>query len=174
MNILNYQEIQTPPDVWSEILKLNPIDENDVFLEPFAGECSLYNQVTNKNKDWCEITRDKDIFNYDFKNSLVSCIYTNPPFKAMIKGKYKNSVYYFLEYFMIHFPKLEKIGFLINAKSFQSITPKRMAKLNSLGFYVCSITLLNCNYWYGLYYFILFDKQQTNKCIKVIEKTFKK
>jgi hypothetical protein len=177
-NTLDYYQIQTKPDVWQKILELNPIAIDEHFMETFAGENSLYNQVPNLKKEWCEITRGKDIFDYDFENSKVTCIYTNPPFKANIPNaknvfKYKNCVYFFLEYFITKFPKLNKIGFLINSKSYQSITPKRMAKLNRLGFYVTSMTMLNCDYWYGLYWFIIFEREPTNKdFIKVIEPTF--
>lgn len=175
-----YQEIQTDPNIWQKLLELNPIDFNEHFMEPFAGENSLYDQVPNSKKEWCEITRGKDIFDYDFKNSQVTCIYTNPPFKANIPDaknifKYKNCVYYFLEYFISKLSKLNKIGFLINSKSYQSITPKRMAKLNRLGFYVTSMTMLNCDYWFGLYWFIVLERNPTNKdFIKVIENTFRK
>lgn len=171
---LKYEEIQTPVDVWQSILDLNPIEEDDIFFEPFCGEGNLYNLITN-TKEWCEITKGKDIFDYDFENSNVTTIYSNPPFKCILpNGKYKNCVYYFFELFMSKLTRLKKIGFLMNAKSFQSITPKRMARLNELGFYVSSITMLNCNYWYGLYYFILFEKQPTNNLIKVIKTTFTK
>lgn len=172
---LAYSEIQTPTDVWAEILRLNPIDNNIIFFEPFAGDGNLLNQVVSNNeKEWCEITKGRDIFDYDFTNSNVEIIYTNPPFKCMINGKYKNCVYYFLEYFMTKLTKLHTIGFLMNAKSFQSITPKRMAKLNRLGFYISNITLLNCSYWYGLYYFVLFERDTVHNCIQVIEHTFTK
>jgi hypothetical protein len=51
---LDYFDIQTPPEVWSELLKLNPIDKEAIFFEPFCGESSLYNQIENE-KYWCEI-----------------------------------------------------------------------------------------------------------------------
>jgi hypothetical protein len=33
---LDYFDIQTPPEVWSEILKLNPVDKEAIFFEPFC------------------------------------------------------------------------------------------------------------------------------------------
>lgn len=174
---LNYLEIQTPSDVWKSILELNPINRDAIFLEPFAGENTLYGLVDTNKKDWCEITKGRNIFNYDFESSDVSCIYTNPPFKSDIpdkKGnfKYKNCVFFFLDLFAKKLPKLNKIGFLINAKSFCSLTPNRLTQLKKNGFEMTAITVLNTNYWFGTYYFVVFERGQTNKLVKVIEKTF--
>jgi hypothetical protein len=173
---LDYLSIQTSKDVWEALLKLNPINEDDYVLEPFAGENSLYDLIQT-NKDWAEITKGRDIFQYDFENSKATVVYTNPPFKCDIpnkKGemKYKNSCYFFLEFFMQKLKKLNKIGFLINAKSFGSLTPNRLTKLKKLGFEITSITVLNLSYWWGTYYFVVFEKEPTNKLVKVISKTF--
>jgi len=174
---LTYEQIQTPKEVWVELLKLNPIDNNnEIFLEPFAGENSLFDLVECTNKDWCEITKGRDIFDYDFENSKVTCIYTNPPYKHSIPNKdgtrkYKNCCYYFLELFMSKLTNLQTIGFIMNMNLFNSLTPKRLAKLKQLGFTISSITLFNCNFWYGLQFFIVFNKR-TNNSYKFIETTF--
>jgi hypothetical protein len=174
---LDYMAIQTNTDVWKKILELNPIPSDAVFFEPFAGENTLFDLIETNNKEWTEITKGRNIFDYDFLNSDVSCIYTNPPFKCDIPNKkgglvYKNSCYFFLEYFMTKFKNLKTIGFLINAKSFCSLTPCRLTKLKKLGFEISSITILNTNYWFGVYYFVVFEKETTNKLVKIIEKTF--
>ena len=67
MGTLNYIDIQTPEAVWIEILQRNPIDKDKstIFLEPFSGEDSLYSLIECE-KEWCEITKGRDIFNYDF------------------------------------------------------------------------------------------------------------
>lgn len=169
----SYDMIQTPIPVWENILELFPINLNDIFFEPFKGDGNLYDLI-NCDKEWCELTLGKDIFDYDFKNSKVTKLYTNPPFKAMITNKpkvgvskYKNCVFYFLEKFITELPLLKEIGFLINAKSFQSFTPKRLTKLNKLGFYIHNVVCLNVQKWYGLYYFILFKKEQNNLFVPI-------
>lgn len=177
--MLDYLDIQTPIPIWDKLLELNPVSSEDVFFEPFSGEGNLFNLIKNDNKEFCEITKCKDIFDYDFESSKVSVVYSNPPFKADIpdkKGnkKYKNCVYYFLEMLMTRLKHLKKIGFLINAKSFCSLTPIRLAKLEKLGFSISNITIINTDVWYGCYYFVCFEKEQTNKPIKIIEKVFKK
>jgi hypothetical protein len=178
MKECSYNDIQTPVEVWEQILNLNPIQDTETFYEPFAGENSLYNLIQTNKKYSTEITKGTDVFDFDKKDE-ITCIYTNPPFKANIPNKkgiksYKNCVYYFLEHFVSLYSNLKTIGFLINAKSFFSLTPKRLHKLELQGFTVSSITLLNCRYWYGIYYFVVFKNNQTNKLIKIIEKTFLK
>lgn len=175
MKECSFEEIQTPAEVWTKLLELHPIEEDDVFYEPMAGLNSLYNQVTNK-KYRSEITEGLDLFDFDKKDE-ITCIYTNPAFKSFIpnaKGEkvYKNAVFYFLEHFVSLYPNLKTIGFLINAKSFIALTPCRLAKLEKKGFTISNITVLNTNYWYSTYYFVVFKKQQTNKPINYIAKTF--
>ena len=177
MNTLSYEEIQTPFDVWFDLLRLNPIDKDAVFFEPFKGLGNLYNQVETNKKYWCEITKGKDVFDFEFKDE-IEIIYTNPPYLCSIpnkKGIFKerNAVYFFMEYFMTNYRNLKKIGFIMNQKCFSSFTPKRLKKLNDLGFTISTMTLFNCNYWFGLQYFVVFDKNE-NTCYKYIEKTFLK
>jgi len=164
----SYEDIQTPIEVWKEILTKFPINENDIFFEPFKGEGNLYNQLTSNKKEYCEIKEDKNIFDYNFVDSKVTTIYTNPPFKCLVpitnkkKGivqwKYKNCVYYFLHLFMTKCTHLHTVGFLINEKSFVSLTPKRLHELTKLGFYIHQIGVLNIQKWFGRYFFVLFKK----------------
>ena len=175
--ILSYEFIQTAIPVWSELLKLNPIDKDVIFLEPFAGQKSLYNQVETTKKYYCEIEEGKDIFDFQHKDD-ITCIITNPPFKANIPNKkgemvYKNAVFFFLDYFTLNYKNLNTLGFLINATSFNALTPYRLTKLAKQGYTVSAITILNTNWWYGTYYYIVFRKDYTNKTdIHIIPKTF--
>ena len=50
---IDWKDIQTPAEVWTKLLDLNPIDPDEVFYEPFRGTGNLFNQVTNK-KYWTE------------------------------------------------------------------------------------------------------------------------
>lgn len=175
MQTLNYYEIQTPSDVWSEILKLNPINPDDCFYEPFKGTGSLYNQITNK-KYWTEITEDKNVFDFDKKDE-VNVIYSNFPFKCLIPNKkgemqYKNAAYFFLEYFIDNYPNLHTLGTLVSSNLFTSMTPFRLNKLKQKGFQIANITVLNTNYWRSTYYFVLFKKFDGEGLMKIIPKTF--
>lgn len=179
MNMCSYEEIQTRQDVWAELLRLNPINKEEIFLEPFLGEASLFKQVDCSIKYWCEIEEDRDIFDFKEKDD-ITCIYTNPPFKSFIPNKngdkeYKNAVFFFLDYFTLNYKNLNTLGFLINATAFNALTPYRLTKLEKQGFTISAMTILNTNYWYGTYYFIVLKKNNTNKTdIHIIPKTFLK
>jgi len=179
MNILSYDFIQTRKDVWTELLRLNPIDKDAIVLEPFAGQKSLYNQVETNKKYYCEIEEKKDIFDFEHKDE-ITCIITNPPFRSFIPNKkgemvYKNAIFFFLDYFTLNYKNLNTLGFLINATGFNALTPYRLAKLAKQGFTISAITILNTNWWYGTYYYIVFRKDYTNKTdIHIIPKTFMK
>ena len=51
-------------------------------------------------------------------------------------------------------------------KCFNSFTPRRLSKLQKLGFTISSITMFNCNFWFGLNLFVVFDKNDNN-CIDI-------
>jgi len=179
MSLLKYEDIQTPKDVWEKLLQLNPVAKDEIFYEPFVGEHTLYNQIDCKTKYWTEITKGKDVFDFDKdKKDEITCIYSNPPFKSWIYNKkkekvYKNSVYYFLDYFITNYPNLNTIGFLINAKSFNALTPFRLSNLSKKGFNISAITILNTAYWFQTYYFVVFQKKEDKRAnIYIIEKTF--
>ena len=178
METCKYKDIQTPVDVWTKLLELNPIGDDEIFYEPFAGDNTLFSQIQTNKKYWSEITKGRDVFDFD-KKELITTIYTNPPFKCFFpnaKGEkvYKNAVFYFLDHFVSSYPSLDRLGFLINATSFTALTPSRLSKLEKKGFIMAALTVLNTNYWYGCFYFVIFERKQTNKEIKInyIEKTF--
>jgi hypothetical protein len=64
----------TPPELAKQIIShYNP---KGICLEPCFGEGAFYNAMPEP-KDWCEITKGRDFFEYDKK---VDWIITNPPF----------------------------------------------------------------------------------------------
>ena len=71
MNTLNYLQIQTPKNVWIELLRLNPIDPNEIFFEPFAGEKSLLDLIDTNKKYWNEIEENKDVFDFKEKTAVT-------------------------------------------------------------------------------------------------------
>ena len=176
--MLSVDFCQTPPQVWTALLEKCPIDKDEVFYEPFKGVGNLYNQVQTNKKYFSEINEGLDaaLFNYETNND-ITVIYTNPPFKCELtnkKGikKIKNCVYYWLEFFMQKCVSLKKIGFLMNTACLQSLTPKRLKKLDELGFSITKIIVLNIQIWFGRYYWVLFEKNQTNKLVEYIADYF--
>jgi hypothetical protein len=163
METCKYKDIQTPVDVWTRVLERYPIGDDEIFYDPFAGEMNLYNQIQTNKKYWSEITKGRDVFDFEYKDE-VTCIYSNFPFKCNIpnkKGelKYKNDGYFLLEHFIDNYPNLKLLGTLVSSNIFNymsSFTQKRLKKLKDKGFTIKSVTCLNCNY------FILFERNTNN------------
>ena len=69
-------KIFTPLNVAKQIIDL--FDLKGKVLDAFMGNGAFYNQYPdNVEKDWCEINKDRDFFEY---NDKVDWIITNPPY----------------------------------------------------------------------------------------------
>jgi hypothetical protein len=173
----SYEEIQTDKTVWTALLEKCPISSEEIFYEPFKGTGNLYDQVDCKKKYWAEITEGHDVFDFEQTNKDITVIYSNPPFKCLIPNKkgiktLKNCCYFFLEYFMLNFVSLKRIGFILNTACFQSLTPKRYKRMEDLGFTVTKLVVFNVQKWYGRYYFIVFERASTNKFVEYLPNYF--
>lgn len=68
----------TPEKVAKQIIALYDLKTGETVLDAFAGENVFYNNYPNYvNKEWCEINKGVDFFDYT-KN--VDWIITNPPY----------------------------------------------------------------------------------------------
>ena len=66
--------VMTPPEIAKMIMKhFNP---SGTILEPARGTGNIYKEMM-KPKDWCEITQERDFFDY---GKRVDWIITNPPY----------------------------------------------------------------------------------------------
>jgi hypothetical protein len=148
----------TPPDVAEELLKDIVFKENDKTLEPCIGDGAFYDLIPYE-KDWAEIDKGRDIFNYKFDMKFTKCI-VNPPYRTNHKkaSDRKNIAMKFI------FKCLELVSeegwFLINSRMLNSITPPRLRKIKDLGFNLCFMRILNIKKWYGRYYWICFSKNK--------------
>lgn len=69
-------KVLTPTNISKMIIDLFEID--GIILDAFMGTGSFYNQYpSHLQKEWCEIEKGKDFFEYDKK---VDWIITNPPY----------------------------------------------------------------------------------------------
>ena len=66
--------VMTPPHIAKMVV--NHYKPTGLVLEPAMGTGNIYRELTNK-KDWCEITKGRDFFDY---NKKVDWIITNPPY----------------------------------------------------------------------------------------------
>jgi hypothetical protein len=150
---------QTPPLLGKDLMQFVPLVAGDSCYEPFAGEGAFYNAFPSfVSSDWSEITRGRDY--KDYKGSY-SVVITNPPFRVPNeKGVLKNAIYPLLLYFAERATKC--IAFLVSEYAFASLTPVRIAKMASFGFFLHSITTCAVKSWKGRYYFLIWMKEPSN------------
>jgi len=155
-----YHLHQTPSKLAKVLIEKIPLEEGDRVLEPFKGEGSFYNNLpTFTINDWCEITEGRD---YRENNNEVDWIITNPPFKLQdSKGKLKNMFYNLVLYYSTRVNK--GISFLGSAYCFNSImNGGRMKELNNNRLYLTKIISCRIKKWFGVYYMMIFMKQDKN------------
>lgn len=159
-----YMFHQTPAELAADLIQFVPLEASDRCYEPFAGENAFYNAFPyfslrgGSLKDWSEITLGKCYKDYDKEYDWVI---TNPPFKIPNdKGILKNAIFPLLLYFAARAKK--GIAFLVSDYAFNSLTPVRIAKMKSLGFYLQSLTICAIKEWRGRYYFMVWTKTPTN------------
>jgi len=146
---------QTPESLAKELIKLVPLEKNDIVYEPFKGEGSFYNNFPEyTNNIWTEITKGRDC--EDFSGGY-DWIITNPPFRKPEGAGRVNAWWYYLD----KFSKIANkgIAFLSNDRCFSTLTPRRIDILNQRGFYLTHINLSSIKKWRGRYYFLIFSKK---------------
>jgi len=146
--------IYTPIELSKNCIETIEINENDFLLDPFFGDGSFFNNFPQKNnKDWCEIEKNKDFFNY---NEKVDWIISNPPFSKLTN-------------ILIKCSEICNKGFgLIMLCT--ALTPKRINLLESKGFFIEKINLFTVKSWFGFpCFFVVFKKN--GKSIFTIKST---
>jgi len=119
----------------------------DKWLDPFKGLGSYYNQFPTDNKDWTEITDNRDFFTYE---EGVDIICSNPPY-SLINEVFTKSV-------SLN-PRV--ISYLIGQGN---LTPKRIEFMNSHGYGLTFLHICKVFQWYGFSYIVQFEKGKDN-CI---------
>lgn len=70
----------TPVKIAKQLCDLLPVGASDNCLDGFAGQDAFYNSFSSTVKDWCEIDRGRDFFDY---NKKVDWIISNPPYSIL-------------------------------------------------------------------------------------------
>lgn len=130
-----------------------PNDPSLKWLDPSKGKGAYYNQFPTDNKDWCEITEDKDFFKY---NQPVDIIVTNPPYSLLNKFIKKS-----IEL------KATTISFLIGLLN---ITPKRIETFEKAGYKMTGIQIMNVYEWFGQSAIVVFTKTDQGKSLIDIDR----
>ena len=131
--------VYTPQKIVDIMIK--DIDINDSILDPCCGKGIFYNSFKNKNKDYCEITENKDFFDF---NEKIDLIYGNPPYSILTK-------------WLEHSFKIcnKKIKYIIGM---YSLTPVRLTLAEKYGFYLTEMILTQVPTWFQRSYIITFEK----------------
>lgn len=123
-------------------ISFNP---NDKWLDPFFGQGSYFNQFPTDHKDWTEIEKEKDFFDY---NEPCDIICSNPPYSMIDKVLSKS---------VSLNPRI--ISYLINSNN---LTAKRIEFMNDNGYGLTYLHLTKVFKWYGMSYIVQFEKDKPN------------
>ena len=142
-------------DICSNVLWNN----DDIVLEPFAGENAFYDNIPEElTKYRCEIEDEGGCYkDFDYVGKGVNTIISNPPFR--IDGK---NVFFDLVMFFSKIRSVKKIIFLCSDICFGSLTPKRMMKINEEGMFINKLDTCTVKKWRGRYRIITFERCYNN------------
>jgi hypothetical protein len=137
--------IYTPKPIALKLIEMCDLKAGDTVLDSSYGGGVFYENFPDYvSKDWCEIEKGRDFFEY---NQNVDCIISNPPFSLFNK-------------WVEHTTKLtDKIGLVLGMCC---LTPKRLNILLSQGFFMTKLHICDINWWFGHSYLVVFEKNKNN------------
>tara|TARA_R110002012_G_C11412756_1_gene587272 strand:+ start:87 stop:653 length:567 start_codon:yes stop_codon:yes gene_type:complete len=139
-NIKPNDVIYTPKLVAEIMIDICDIKETDSVLDPSKGAGVFYDNLPPCNKDYCEITEDKDFFEYTNK---VDLILGNPPYSIWTK-------------WLEHTIKIcDKFCYIFGVYNF---TPCRLGKIFDAGFIITKFHLCKVDWWFSPSFIVLFEK----------------
>ena len=122
--------IFTPLELVRKLINKIPYSNDDTWLDPCYGNGAFYDNFPTKNKDLCEIDMDKDFLTHDHR---YDWIVTNIPFSQPKE-------------FIFKMAELCDKGFGILCLA-NSMTATRLKKLEDMGLYLHSMTVLYVKQW---------------------------
>ncbi len=141
----------TPDKLAIKLIKSINIKPDDILFDAFKGKGVFYDNYPSGNKkEWCEITDNKDFFEYKNK---VDWIITNPPYSIIDKV-------------MNHSAEIcnKGFGYLIGQGN---LTSKRIEDMNKKGFILTKIIMLKVFKWYGMSYWVVFERKDGENIIEI-------
>lgn len=144
---------QTPGDICRKIITLFDWSKGERVLEPFSGDGNFYrNLPQHVRKDWCEIRRGRDFF--DYSGPRPRTILTNPPFRDVANGN--NLVVPCLEGCLQL--ATHRVIYFVNHKVFNALTPNRLATYAERGWSITHLSIWDVRKWFGRYYLMVWEK----------------
>ena len=134
--------IYTPKQVALLMIDKCNIKEMDSVLDPCLGGGVFYDNLPTCNKQWCEIEKGKDYFDF---NNKVDLVIGNPPFSLWNK-------------WIEHTIKItNKICFILGV---YNLTPPRLQLLKDNGFGITYFHILKVDWWFSPSFIVIWEKDK--------------
>ena len=125
-------------------LKLCNIKSTDKVLDCSLGKGIFYNNFPECNKDWCEIEKGRDFFEYT-KGKKYDWIIGNPPYSLWDK-------------WLEHTCEItDKFCYIFGV---YNLTPPRVDEIMKKGFGITSLTLCKVDWWFSPSYIVICEKNK--------------
>tara|TARA_R110001592_G_scaffold305669_1_gene578292 strand:+ start:399 stop:1004 length:606 start_codon:yes stop_codon:yes gene_type:complete len=148
--------IYTPEPLAKVMIDLCDIKPNDKVLDPSKGGGVFYDNLPECNKDYCEITEDKDFFEYDKE---VDIIIGNPPYSIWTK---------WIEHTIQLNPK--KFCYIFGQ---MNVTSTRLQNIFDAGYIVSKFHICKVDWWFGHSFVCIFEKgEKENSIISFTRESF--
>ena len=158
-----YEFHQSPEELCKDIISNISFENDDILLEPFSGEDGFYKNFPDELVKYrCEIKDGLDFRDFDYEGIKPSVIISNPPFDLGESLRIRKNDYFNILMFFAEKQYIRKIVFLCSSPCFNSITPKRMMKLNEQNLFLNKITSCFIKKWHGIYYVMEFTRQHNS------------
>jgi hypothetical protein len=140
----------TNEEMVKDLLSITPISGS--VLDAGSGDKVWFNNLVGEKYE-CEIERGCDFYGWEKR---VDWVVGNPPFRH--NGE--NQIWRWID-------KASQIankgmGFLLNHKVFNTLTPVRLELLAKRGFYIQCIRIVADKRWFGRYYYLIFGQKDNN------------
>jgi len=157
-----YHFHQTPISLCKDILSNIQFNEDDILLEPFAGENNFYDNFPEGiTKYRTEIEDGLDFRDFDYDNIKITKVITNPPFRLETENGRKNAFFDIIMFFA-KIKSITNMYILCNDYCLGTLTPNRMTKLNNENLFINKLTTVNVKKWRGRYYIVHFCREHNS------------
>ena len=146
--------IYTPKKVAELMIDLCDIKPEDKVLDPSKGGGIFYDNFPDCNKDYCEITENKDFFKYDKK---VDIICGNPPYSLWTEWIEKTLK--ICDRFCYIFGQM-------------NLTTVRLNMIKKAGFRIKKFHICEIKWWFGRSFIVLFERSTEPSIISFSEERF--
>jgi len=135
--------IYTPKALAKYCIDLTGIKDSDSVLDPCRGGGVFYDQLTNDKKYYCEISENKDFFDF---NEHVDVIIGNPPYSMW-------------DDWLNHTVKIcDKFCYVFGVYNF---TPPRLQRIKDSGFEITKFTVCKVDWWFSPTFVVVFERGAT-------------